>query len=402
MMISVVSKQKHIFGIIVSILCGQILIKDAKASDKDIFDIGATLILQRESYGGVLTDSGSEHSASFLRRADIKIEIPIFDETSFNVKIKTQRSGEISASDAYVDLDMISGFSIRAGRFDPEFGHELTGSTNWTTAIERSAIYDLLLMSGDGSDGEGVSLSYSSNTFHGNLSIYHNTDTTFYSSRLVSITAPANTHRLMFGYSVTCTDDMVADDGEINSDMGFWYLDQDSDVNSIKLAKSLDDDVISDNREMGLELAYQYHSALFQTEYVRRNYTSQNREITALAEGHFVQLAYTLTGEARRYKKSNATFKGIKPSHHHGTIPGAWEIFLRHEDIKVTQELNISANDPTSDVRRANVNTIGLNWYYRENLRLSSSYSRIYAPADDNDVGQTRGSGMAIRILVTL
>jgi phosphate-selective porin OprO/OprP len=152
---------------------------------------------------------------------------------------------------------------------------------------------------------------------------------------------------------------------------------------------------------MGLELAYQHHSALFQAEYVRRDYTSRYSETSTQAEGYFVQLAYTLTGEHRRIKKSNATFKGIKPDKRHSVIPGAWEVFLRHENIEVAQESNSSTDKLSTEVRRANVNTIGINWYYREDFRLSSSYSRVFAPADDNDEGHIRGSGMALRALYT-
>jgi phosphate-selective porin OprO/OprP len=387
--IGVELKQKHIFAILGSIMCAQALAKNAN----EPFDVGATLILQREKYSGVLTDSGLAQSSSFLRRADIKVGIPLFDETIFNLKIKTKKSGKVAISDAYADLELIPDLLIRAGRYDPEFGHELTSSTNWTTAIERSAINDLLLLSGDGSGGEGISLIYSTDVFHGNFSVYQNTDALFFTSRIAYMTIPEDNHRLMFGYSATFTNDQLEDDGEISSDLGFWYLSDDEDVNSIKLAESLDEDVISDNSELGLELSYQYNNILFQSEYVRRKYDSEDGDIHTLGEGYFIQLAYTLTGESRRFKKSDATFRGIKPGRHDGVIPGAWEMFLRYEDLKVAQE----SND-----RRATVNTIGLNWYYREDLRISSSYSKVFAPADDNDEGQISGSGVAFRILITL
>jgi phosphate-selective porin OprO/OprP len=392
-------KIKYICGILGSVICAQAFANGTNENSFDDFDIGATLILQREKYSGVLTDSGSSQSSSFLRRADVKIQVPFIAGILFNLKIKTKKNGEVALLDSYAALDLFSGFSIRVGRFDPEFGNELTASTNWTTAIERSAIHDLLLLSGDGSKGEGASLIYSSDLFHGNLSAYKNSNAKYYSSRLVSITAPEKNHRFLFGVSATFTEDLIANDGEINSDLGFWYLDEEPETNLIKFAKSLDDEVISDNRETGLELTYQYHNALLQAEYIRRDYASQDRTTTTLAEGFYVQLAYTLTGESRRFKKSNATFKGIKPKRHDGIVPGAWEVFLRHEGIKAEQETGIGTNDLSSEVRRANVDTIGLNWYYREDLRIASSYSKIYAPADDNDEGQIRGSGMAFRIL---
>jgi phosphate-selective porin OprO/OprP len=402
-------KHNFIFGILGGIVCTQALASNTSKYNIDDFEIGGTLIFQREEYSGVLTDTGSSRSSSFLRKADAKLKIPIYAETAFKLKLKSKKSGDVVVSDAYINSDLNHGLSIKAGRFDPEFGHELTGSTSWTTAIERSSIYDLLVLSGDGSDGEGVSLSYSTDAFHGNFSAYRIPDGLFYSSRLVTISSPVKHHCTTLGFSVTYTNDELTDVGTINSDLGFWYLGDDSDANSIKLAESSyvnpiklarsyqDDDVISDNLEMGLELAYQRYNTLFQAEYVRRDYTYLDNLTDTLAEGYSLQLAYTLTGESRRFDKSNATYKGIKPNHNFRLIPGAWEVFFRHEDLKVAQIPKSSTNGEPSEVNRANVSTAGINWYYREDIRISASYSKIYAPADDNDEGEIRGSGMALR-----
>jgi phosphate-selective porin OprO/OprP len=396
-----VFKQNVTLCIFGGIMCTQVSANGVLKHETDAIDIGATLMFQKEEYRGVLTDSGSSQSASFLRKAKVKVKIPLYRKTVFKLKFNKHKSDDVTVTDAFVKSGLIPGFSLKAGRFDPEFGLELTGSGSWTTAIERSSIYDLLLLSGDGANGEGLSLSYSADSFHGNFSAYHIPNTVFYSSRLVYMPIHKNAHRLLFGYSVTYTGDLVSNDGEIKSELGFWSLGDDSDTNPIKLAKRVDDEAISDNREMGLEVAYQYQNALFQAEYVRRDYASQDSRINTLAEGYSLQLAYTLTGESRRFKNSNATYKGIKPKHRHGPVPGAWEIFLRHDDLKVNQESYASSNDLSSEVRRADVNTLGINWYYREDLRISTSYSRVFAPADDNDEGQTRGSGMALRMLFT-
>jgi phosphate-selective porin OprO/OprP len=394
-------KIKLISIILASIMCTQAPANDSRKYGIDGIDLGATLTFQREWYRGVLTDNGLTNSSSFLRKADVKAKIPLFDKTIFKLKLKVQRSDKITATDAYINSELMPGLSIRAGRYDPEFSHELTGSSSWTTAVERSSIYDLLALSGDGSDGEGISLNYSTDAFHGNFTLYNIPNTLFYSTRLVLLPIHENTHRLTFGYSATFTEDPVANDGEIKSSMGFWSLDDNSDTNLIKLAESVDDDTIIDNLEMGLELTYLYHNILFQAEYVRRDYTSPDKQITTLAEGFSLQLAYSLTGNPRRFNKSNATYKGLKPIRHHAPFPGAWEVFLRYEDLESTQESQISLNNYLSEEKQANVYTIGINWYFLEDLRISTSYSRVYAPADDNDEGQIRGTGMALRTLLT-
>jgi phosphate-selective porin OprO/OprP len=393
-------RQILIFSIFGGVMSTQVLSAEAKDSETDSINMSGTLIFQREGYRGVLTDDGLTSSSSFLRKADIKAQLTLFDNAEVKVKIKGDGSGELTVSDTYINFALTPALSIKAGRFDPEFGQELTVSTNWTTAIERSSIYDLLALSGDGSDGEGISLNYSDYAFHGNLSAYDIPNTVFYSSRLVYMPINKNTQRLLLGYSTTYTDDLVANDGAIKSGLGFWSLGDEAGTNTIKLAKSVGGNVISENREAGVELAYQNHNTLFQAEYIRRDYTSQDSLVNTLAKGYSLQLAYTLTGEPRRFKSSDATYKGIKPKNRHGAIPGAWEVFFRHEGLKVGQDSYNSNNELSTEVRRANVNTIGLNWYFREDIRISTSYSQIYAPADDNDVGEIRGSGMSLRTLL--
>ncbi len=360
-------------------------------------DIGATLMFQREIYRGVLTDHGESYSSSFLRRAEAKLKVPIFDDTIFKLKLKARRSDEVVVSDAFVNWEFDSDFAIQAGRYDPEFGLELTGSTAWSTAVERSSIYDLLVISGDGSEGQGMALNYSSDAFHGNMSVYHIPDTNVFSGRFVSFPIHENSHRLLFGFSASFSDDSLSDDGEIKTTLGFWSLGDSSDTNSIKLAKDVGDEGIIHNREKGLELAYQYRNALFQAEYIRREFTSQDRQIDTRAGGYSLQLAYTLTGEYRRFKRSNATYLGVDGGTRQGFLPGAWELYLKYDYLKAIREQTVSVNDTTSDIRRATVSTLGVNWYWKEDLKISTGYSWVYAPADANDEDEIRGSGLGVR-----
>ena len=47
-----------------------------------------------------------------------------------------------------------------------------------------------------------------------------------------------------------------------------------------------------------------------------------------------MQLAYTLTGEARGYKLDGGKFDSIKPN---DKQMGAWEVFYRYDNIKVEE-----------------------------------------------------------------
>ncbi|MFM8453735.1 MAG: OprO/OprP family phosphate-selective porin [Gammaproteobacteria bacterium] len=97
-------------------------------------------------------------------------------------------------------------------------------------------------------------------------------------------------------------------------------------------------------------------------------------------KGHHVQVSYVLTGETRPYDNASKTFGRPSPN----TECGAWEVALRHAAINLNSK----------NVRGGKVNgstTLGVNWYYTDNLRFAANYSHTrWTPVNDVTVTQSR------------
>jgi phosphate-selective porin OprO and OprP len=127
-----------------------------------------------------------------------------------------------------------------------------------------------------------------------------------------------------------------------------------------------DADVIS----AGTALAY--NNFYFQGEYF--NYRI-SREVGGDVNfsGGYVQAAYVITGEARRYSESNGAFGGINPKRPFLMGSGgwgAWEVALRYSHA------NLNDFDAAAVVRggiQRNL-TAGVNWYVSNNVRFMFNY----------------------------
>ncbi len=101
---------------------------------------------------------------------------------------------------------------------------------------------------------------------------------------------------------------------------------------------------------------------------------------------HYLQLGWTLTGEARNYKGSDGEFKTLKPrndfdlSQNHW---GAWELALRLDEVDL-EDGDIQGGSQ----QRVSLN---LNWYLNANLRILFGYSRAY-DVESGPVIQNSGS----------
>jgi phosphate-selective porin OprO/OprP len=104
--------------------------------------------------------------------------------------------------------------------------------------------------------------------------------------------------------------------------------------------------------------------------------------------GWYVQAAYTITGEPRRWKPAEAIFQNPKPyanAFEDGGL-GAWEVALRFSDLDLTD-----GNTATGGVEGGalDIITLGLNWYLNPNVRVMWDLSRI----DLDDVNPALGDG---------
>lgn len=104
-------------------------------------------------------------------------------------------------------------------------------------------------------------------------------------------------------------------------------------------------------------------------------------------QGWYAMATWSLTGEARRYDATTASFRGLAPAHPLGSPGGvgAWEIKARYSNIDLDHQ-PLAAGGVTGGMQ--NVWSTGLNWYPTDGVRFMLDYDNIHvhhanAPATD-------------------
>jgi phosphate-selective porin OprO/OprP len=136
--------------------------------------------------------------------------------------------------------------------------------------------------------------------------------------------------------------------------------------------------------EWGLEAAGQLRNFSVQGEYI---HIDVQRRASALSDpefsGWYVQGAWTITGQPRRYGIATATFeppRGEKPFNLKTGDWGVWELAARYSDL----DLNYLAGAPgtaqdASAIRggRQKIVTLGVNWYPNSVVRFQADFQHV-------------------------
>jgi phosphate-selective porin OprO/OprP len=134
----------------------------------------------------------------------------------------------------------------------------------------------------------------------------------------------------------------------------------------------------------GLELGAQLKAFTLQSEYF---WIDVERRNSVLADpsfgGWYVQGAWTLTGQARRYNAANGGFdvpRVEKPFSLKDKSWGIWELAARYSELDLDYRAGVAGTAPgASSVRggEQQIFTIGLNWYPNNNVRFLADYQRV-------------------------
>jgi len=134
-----------------------------------------------------------------------------------------------------------------------------------------------------------------------------------------------------------------------------------------------------DIMQWGLEGAFVTGPFSLQAEYVDLEVdggTAFNPDGTVLeryndleADGYYIQGAWTITGEQRRYKTSGGFFDKVKPKGPYG----AWELVARYEEIDVEYD-GVRGTRADATDNEAEKMLLGLNWYPNNNLKFMLNY----------------------------
>lgn len=330
-----------------------------------------------------------------FRRARIGVEGKAWGVWNYNFLYDfggsgVEEAGKISA--AWVEYAGLAPFRVRIGAFSPPSGLEETAPTNGALFPERASPSETVrsIASGDGrtaaaifANGErwNASLALSGNlignqTFDEQAALvgrvafvpWKTLDSLVHvGADFVYVISPAASGPNIGGAAATPI--RLRDRPELRVD-----------ITRLIDTGNLDADGA---RVLGLELAGQHKQFTLQGEYYDIRVDRKGVLADPRFHGWYVQGAWTLTGEPRRYGIATATFdapKVAKPFDLKARQWGAWELAARYSDMDLNYAEGAagSAQGPSAVRGGAQkILTLGLNWYPNANVRFLFDYQRV-------------------------
>ncbi|MBB6341174.1 phosphate-selective porin OprO/OprP [Pseudomonas fluvialis] len=370
---------------------------EVSTTDKQYsFKFGGRLQADYDSFDGFYTKNNNSSNEGYLRRAQLEFGGNYKDwRYQMNYDGADLAGSSSKWDEASITYTGFSPINIKLGKFDQDYGLEKATSSKWTTAIERTAVYDLASWVNDKEDGMGIQVSgMTAGMFYGSAGITQQDakdnltededgqDTNTFNARGVFAPIVSETEVLHFGLDYaqrSYDDDKFA--GKIDSRLGVRGVTEQSSDYSGKLVFGNSDKTgfFDDDQVWGAEFAYMNGPFSVQSEYLTRTLSGQDENGDREATGYNMQLAYTLTGESRIYKLDGAKFDAIKPM---DKQLGAWEVFYRFDNLEVEddEDLGVAGIDTTT----ADIHTLGVNWYANEAVKVSLNY--LMTKSDEDTV----------------
>jgi phosphate-selective porin OprO/OprP len=136
--------------------------------------------------------------------------------------------------------------------------------------------------------------------------------------------------------------------------------------------------------QYGAELGGYWHNLYASGEYFQIDVDRSTAGTDPSFNGWYVQGAWALTGETRRWNAANGGFQGIRPTNPldvSGGHWGAWEVAARYStlDLNYHEGALGSAAIANDTVRggEQEITTIGLNWYPNQTIRFLLDYQWV-------------------------
>lgn len=363
------------------------------------FKLGGRIQADYDSFDGFYTKNNNTADASYFRRAILELS-GNYQDWGYVFNYDFGNGGSTNWDQATIAYTGFKPVNIMVGRFDPDFGLQHATSSKWITAIERSAIYDMGGWVNEKEDDMGVQVNgTASNLFYGSASVVQqkpsgntnqsNSGKNVNTYNLRGVIAPILTDSSVLHLGLDFAQRNYDDNkyqGKIESRLQVRGVTEENNnagnSGKILFGGTNANRFYTDDQVWGGEFAYQTGPFSVESEYLHRDLSGQDNNTDRTATGYNVQLAYTLTGESRTYKLDGGKFDKIKPS----SKTGAWEVFYRYDNVKVEDNGGLSGALYSSniDTSKANINTIGVNWYANEAVKVSLDY--LVTKSDQNTV----------------
>ncbi|WP_137818736.1 OprO/OprP family phosphate-selective porin [Pseudomonas sp. 2FG] len=395
---------------------------EVATTDKSFgFKLGGRLQADYGRFDGFYTRNGDTGDAAYFRRAYLELSGIAYTNWLYSVAYDfSENSGNGSGAPASGNFDEASfsyiGFApitLRAGRFDPDFGLEKATSSKWVTALERSAPNELIDWANTHQDGLGLQVqALISNYAYVSTSVSSkdaNDDegdsVKQFNARGVFAPMAEAGKVLHFGvnFAQRNLDDVTAADVRYRSRLGMRGV----DTNGGNAKDNLGNRAVfggtnsatqfwDDDTAWGLEAAWAMGPLSLQGEWMKRETSSAGTQSDLEGDGFYAQVAYTLTGEARGYKMGK--FDAIKPANKE---IGAWEVYYRYDSLSVDNDVAVTSATSTflreAEDTEAKVHNLGVNWYANEAVKISGMYTKAKTDKITNRAGDDDGDGFVVR-----
>lgn len=376
---------------------------EAKTVDDQFsFKIGGRLQADYDQFDGVYTKNGKTANEAYFRRAILELSGTAYQDWKYVFNLDFADDGSSKWDEASIAYTGFKPVTVKVGRFDPDFGLEKATSSKWITAIERSMIYDFASWVHDKDDGMGIQVSGTAgDMFYGSAGVNrpkgkeddNGKNKNTYNLRAVFAPMAEAGNVLHFGVNYA-TRQKLDYDGGISSRMGVRGTTEDKKNGNRPTFASKQAGEFNKDSVWGLEAAYAFGPFSAQAEYLARKLGAKSdsgwkdRKVNA----YNVQLAYTLTGEARGYKLDGGKFDSIKPENSYG----AWEVFYRYDNAKVKKaEKDLAGDFFDTEVKG---HTLGVNWYANEAIKVSANYLKAKTDNVVNGHNDKKGDAFSMRL----
>lgn len=348
------------------------------------FKIGGRIQADYNSYDGVINAvPGESGSDAFFRRARLEIKGHAKDwayQLSYNL------TGDGSIDQLHTTYGGWGGLAkVTVGQQKENFGLDDTGSSNWTTAIERAMpanAFDAGNTLGVKLHGANDLLSYSLGAYKTGIDSDNDLDSAV-TGRLVVRPYLAGSDVVHLGVGATRRDGVAAD---YNSRLGARGGEDGTGVGRVRARIS---NALGDREDYNLEAAANFGPVHVMAEYFDGEIDVDGSTATIEADGYYVQAGWVVTGESRGYKTDIAAFDGVKPA----GAGGAWEVFARFDALDVDNGLPVSVAGEQADSI-----TLGVNWYLNSLVKMSVNY--VDVGTDRAIGGEDQGDALVARLQV--
>jgi len=324
--------------------------------------------------GHIDDDQVDNPNSTEFRRARLGMKGKVSDDFGYKLEVDFANNGT-SLTDAYINYSGIQNTDVTIGHFKPGYSLEETASSNDMTFIERPSAVDSFTSArkiGLATNTHGENWTVNVGAFGGGAGTQSNDDEEWsIAGRVTGTPVKTENTLLHLGASAAYREPDQAND-RFDFDSRAENRLQTTDSISIVLNDAEDAQIY------GLEGALISGPFSVQGEYLMADVTNRGGQNPTFDGGH-AQIAYTLTGESRPYKKSSGAFGGIKPRNPLDPSNGHWGAFEL-----AARYSHLDLNDSGLNGGEMDNITLGANWYVNDYMRFMANV--ILVDTDENAV----------------